>query len=203
MTADAGFRRRSRDDHSLRHRSVAVASRAVERRTRRIRDARVSRVIEFEIARRPARIRPRDGIHILSIVAFGASRRGREHRDRIAGADSRVASCTRRKKRLMLGVRKPDVVCAARCASVGESRGRRERDDQHEPDVAWTRSPRHGFIPGSRPTSQNKRTSARRWLQFTVVDGVLPSICRYSPACADSRTSDISCNPPSTDAPAT
>jgi hypothetical protein len=205
MTGDARLRLWSRDEHALRPRPspFTMALHAVERRARGIRGAHVAYVIEPEVGGRSAPGRPRDGLRIPSIVTVGARRRRRKHRGGVAGADPRVASSTRREELRMPGVRECGVVRAARRAAVRESRRRRERDDQHERDVAWSRRSRHGFIPGSRPVVHTRRSSARRWLQFTVVDWVSSAMCRYRPTCPETRTSGRSCHPPSTDAPTT
>ena len=203
MTGDARLRLWSRDEHALRQRPFAVASHAVERRARGIRGTRVSYVIEPQVGGRSAPGRPRDGLRIPSIVTVGARRGRRKHRGGIAGADARVASSTRRKELRMSGVRECGVVRAACRATVRESRGRRERDGQHERDVGRSRRSRHGFIPGSRPVVHTRRSSARRWLQFTVDDGVSSAMCRYRPTCPETRTSGLSSHPPSTDPPTT
>ena len=205
MTGDTRLRLWSRDEHELRSRPspFTMASHAVERRARGIRGAHVSYVIESEVGGRSAPSRPRDRLRIPPVVTVGARRGRRKHRGGIAGADARVASSARREELRMPGVRECGVVRAARRATVGESRGRRERDDERERDVGWSRRSRHGFIPGSRPVVHTRRSSARRWLQFTVVDWVSSAMCRYRPTCPETRTSGRSCHPPSTDAPTT
>jgi hypothetical protein len=176
VTADARLRPSAGDHHPLRRRFRSVAFQTVEVRARRVAEPRVSSVIEAQVGRVSRRVTPRRQFHITAIVTLGARRGRRKHRGRIAAGNSRVASDACRKELRVRGVRKGDVDGVARRPPHRKSRGRRERETDHEHgatcvrDSPFSRGHRcrppvaacSALIPGSRPANHSNRTSARR-----------------------------------------
>jgi len=192
VTADARLGHGARHQHVPRRRPFAMARSAIEVRSRGIGQARVPWVVEPKIRRMRHSSRPRDRLGVILVVTRGAGRRRWEHRRRIAARDSGMTAGARRKESRMPNVgkrrvagsssRAPDRVSSRRCQSGGQHEEQGSRT--HDPPTIRNhrrspmRSAPSALIPGSRPAVHSSRTRARRWLQFTVVDGVFAAIWR-------------------------